>query len=68
TADSEKIVSAFKNMADEIKKNTDDALGDFKKAYDEASPAVQALLDNAMKDSEKRAEERKANVDSQYKE
>ncbi|EAC9911697.1 phage tail tape measure protein [Listeria monocytogenes] len=68
TEDSEKIVSAFKNMADEIKKNTDDALGDFKKAYDEASPAVQALLDNAMKDSEKRAEERKANVDSQYKE
>ncbi|EIM5795662.1 phage tail tape measure protein [Listeria monocytogenes] len=68
TDDSEKIVSAFKNMADEIKKNTDDALGDFKKAYDEASPAVQALLDNAMKDSEKRAEERKANVDSQYKE
>ncbi|EAF9346231.1 phage tail tape measure protein [Listeria monocytogenes] len=68
TADSEKIVSAFKNMADEIKKNTNDALGDFKKAYDEASPAVQALLDNAMKDSEKRAEERKANVDSQYKE
>ncbi|HDT8336511.1 TPA: phage tail tape measure protein [Listeria monocytogenes] len=68
TADSEKIVSAFKNMADEIKKNTDDALGDFKKAYDEASPAVQALLDNAMKDSEKRAEERKANVDLQYKE
>ncbi|HAA8054632.1 TPA_asm: phage tail tape measure protein [Listeria monocytogenes] len=68
TEDSEKIVSAFKKMADEIKKNTDDALGDFKKAYDEASPAVQALLDNAMKDSEKRAEERKANVDSQYKE
>ncbi|EKN1188680.1 phage tail tape measure protein, partial [Listeria monocytogenes] len=68
TEDSEKIVSAFKNMANEIKKNTDDALGDFKKAYDEASPAVQALLDNAMKDSEKRAEERKANVDSQYKE
>ncbi|EIP2463502.1 phage tail tape measure protein [Listeria innocua] len=68
TTDSKKIVSAFKNMADEIKKNTDDALGDFKKAYDEASPAVQALLDNAMKDSEKRAEERKVNVDSQYKE
>ncbi|MBC1519954.1 phage tail tape measure protein [Listeria welshimeri] len=68
TTDSKKIVSAFKNMADEIKKNTDDALGDFKKAYDEASPAVQALLDDAMKDSEKRAEERKANVDSQYKE
>ncbi|EAD0716951.1 phage tail tape measure protein [Listeria monocytogenes] len=68
TTDSKKIVSAFKNMADEIKKNTDDALGDFKKAYDEASPAVQALLDDAMKGSEKRAEERKANVDSQYKE
>ncbi|EMS4961292.1 phage tail tape measure protein [Listeria monocytogenes] len=68
TDDSERVVTAFKNMADEIKKNTDDALGDFKKAYDEASPAVQALLDNAMKDSEKRAEERKANVDSQYKE
>ncbi|EHC5262134.1 phage tail tape measure protein [Listeria monocytogenes serotype 1/2a] len=68
TTDSKKIVSAFKNMADEIKKNTDDALGDFKKAYDEASPAVQGLLDNAMRDSEKRAEERKANVDSQYKE
>ncbi|HDI0339436.1 TPA: phage tail tape measure protein [Listeria innocua] len=68
TDDSKRVVTAFKNMADEIKKNTDDALGDFKKAYDEASPAVQALLDNAMKDSEKRAEERKANVDSQYKE
>ncbi|HGI6563337.1 TPA: phage tail tape measure protein [Listeria monocytogenes] len=68
TEDSTRVVAAFKNMADEIKKNTDDALGDFKKAYDEASPAVQALLDNAMKDSEKRAEERKANVDSQYKE
>ncbi|ARM74259.1 hypothetical protein LMxysn_2624 [Listeria monocytogenes] len=68
TDDSERVVTAFKNMADEIKKNTDDALGDFKKAYDEASPAVQALLDDAMKDSEKRAEERKANVDSQYKE
>ncbi|EAE1800023.1 TPA: phage tail tape measure protein [Listeria monocytogenes] len=68
TADSEKIVSAFKNMADEIKKNTDDALNGFKKSYEEFSPAVQAILDNSMKDSEKRANERKANVNAQYKE
>ncbi|EEO6807424.1 phage tail tape measure protein [Listeria monocytogenes] len=68
TADSEKIVSAFKNMADEIKKNTDDALNGFKESYEEFSPAVQAILDNSMKDSEKRANERKANVNAQYKE
>ncbi|EHD1675869.1 phage tail tape measure protein [Listeria monocytogenes] len=68
TDDSKRVVTAFKNMADEIKKNTDDALNDFKKAYEEFSPAVQAILDNSMKDSEKRANERKANVNAQYKE
>ncbi|EJR8953195.1 phage tail tape measure protein [Listeria monocytogenes] len=68
TDDSERVVTAFKNMADEIKKNTDDALNGFKKSYEEFSPAVQAILDNSMKDSEKRANERKANVNAQYKE
>ncbi|EAE6047083.1 phage tail tape measure protein [Listeria monocytogenes] len=68
TDDSKRVVTAFKNMADEIKKNTDDALNGFKKSYEEFSPAVQAILDNSMKDSEKRANERKANVNAQYKE
>ncbi|EOE6631092.1 phage tail tape measure protein [Listeria monocytogenes] len=68
TDDSERVVTAFKNMADEIKKNTDDALNGFKESYEEFSPAVQAILDNSMKDSEKRANERKANVNAQYKE
>ncbi|HCJ4472154.1 TPA: phage tail tape measure protein [Listeria innocua] len=68
TDDSKHVVTAFKNMADEIKKNTDDALNGFKKSYEEFSPAVQAILDNSMKDSEKRANERKANVNAQYKE
>ncbi|EGF3616233.1 phage tail tape measure protein [Listeria monocytogenes] len=68
TDDSNRVVTAFKNMADEIKKNTDDALNGFKKSYEEFSPAVQAILDNSMKDSEKRANERKANVNAQYKE
>ncbi|EAG5509547.1 phage tail tape measure protein [Listeria monocytogenes] len=68
TEDSKRVVTAFKNMADEIKKNTDDALNGFKKSYEEFSPAVQAILDNSMKDSEKRANERKANVNAQYKE
>ncbi|HDT9894714.1 TPA: phage tail tape measure protein [Listeria monocytogenes] len=68
TDDSERVVTAFKNMADEIKKNTDDALNGFKESYEEFSPAVHAILDNSMKDSEKRANERKANVNAQYKE
>ncbi|EGE7116048.1 phage tail tape measure protein [Listeria monocytogenes] len=68
TDDSKRVVTAFKNMADEIKKNTDDALNGFKESYEEFSPAVQAILDNSMKDSEKRANERKANVNAQYKE
>ncbi|EJL1369440.1 phage tail tape measure protein [Listeria monocytogenes] len=68
TDDSERVVTAFKNMADEIKKNTDDALNGFKESYEEFSPAVQAILDNSLKDSEKRANERKANVNAQYKE
>ncbi|EAC4641391.1 phage tail tape measure protein, partial [Listeria monocytogenes] len=68
TDDSERVVTAFKNMADEIKKNTDDALNGFKESYEEFSPAVQAILDNSMKGSEKRANERKANVNAQYKE
>ncbi|EAF9222489.1 phage tail tape measure protein [Listeria monocytogenes] len=68
TDDSKRVVTAFKNMADEIKKNTDDALNGFKKSYEDFSPAVQAILDNSMKDSEKRANERKANVNAQYKE
>ncbi|EHS2549912.1 TPA: phage tail tape measure protein [Listeria monocytogenes] len=68
TDDSKRVVTAFKNMADEIKKNTDDALNGFKASYEKFSPAVQAILDNSMKDSEKRANERKANVNAQYKE
>ncbi|HFL0267329.1 TPA: phage tail tape measure protein [Listeria monocytogenes] len=68
TADSEKIVSAFKNMADEIKKNTDDALGDFEKHYQDYSAGVQAIVNTDKKESEKAAKERKDNVDSQYKE
>ncbi|EIT5023309.1 phage tail tape measure protein [Listeria monocytogenes] len=68
TDDSKRVVTAFKNMADEIKKNTDDALNGFKASYEKYSPAVQAILDNSMKDSEKRANERKANVNAQYKE
>ncbi|EPN8159030.1 phage tail tape measure protein [Listeria monocytogenes] len=68
TDDSKRVVTAFKNMADEIKKNTDDALNGFKASYEKFSPAVQAVLDNSMKDSEKRANERKANVNAQYKE
>ncbi|EDN7698247.1 phage tail tape measure protein [Listeria monocytogenes] len=68
TDDSTRIVTAFKNMADEIKKNTDNALNGFKEAYEEFSPAVQAILDNSMKESEKRANERKGNVSAQYKE
>ncbi|HFK0753265.1 TPA: phage tail tape measure protein [Listeria monocytogenes] len=68
TEDSTRVVAAFKNMADEIKKNTDDALNGFKESYEEFSPAVQAILDDSMKDSEKRANERKDNVSAQYKE
>ncbi|EKG7583051.1 phage tail tape measure protein [Listeria innocua] len=68
TDDSTRIVTAFKNMADEIKKNTDNALNGFKESYEEFSPAVQAILDNSMKESEKRANERKGNVSAQYKE
>ncbi|RJA32503.1 phage tail tape measure protein [Listeria monocytogenes] len=68
TDDSERVVTAFKNMADEIKKNTDDALNGFKESYEEFSPAVQAILDDSMKDSENRANERKDNVSAQYKE
>ncbi|ENK8216941.1 phage tail tape measure protein [Listeria monocytogenes] len=68
TDDSKRVVTAFKNMADEIKKNTDDALNGFKASYEKFSPAVQAILDNSMKDSEKRANERKVNVNAQYKE
>ncbi|ECK9846734.1 phage tail tape measure protein [Listeria monocytogenes] len=68
TDDSKRVVTAFKNMADEIKKNTDNALNGFKASYEKFSPAVQAILDNSMKDSEKRANERKANVNAQYKE
>ncbi|HFF6603123.1 TPA: phage tail tape measure protein [Listeria monocytogenes] len=68
TADSEKIVSAFKKMADEIKKNTDDALGDFEKHYQDYSAGVQAIVNTDKKESEKAAKERKDNVDSQYKE
>ncbi|EOW3722140.1 phage tail tape measure protein [Listeria monocytogenes] len=68
TDDSKRVVTAFKNMADEIKKNTDEALNGFKASYEKFSPAVQAILDNSMKDSEKRANERKANVNAQYKE
>ncbi|HHQ0796314.1 TPA: phage tail tape measure protein [Listeria monocytogenes] len=68
TDDSKRVVTAFKNMADEIKKNTDDALNGFKASYEKFSPAVQAILDNSMKDSEKRANKRKANVNAQYKE
>ncbi|WP_446934593.1 phage tail tape measure protein, partial [Listeria monocytogenes] len=68
TEDSEKIVSAFKNMADEIKKNTDDALGDFEKHYQDYSAGVQAIVNTDKKESEKAAKERKDNVDSQYKE
>ncbi|EDP7511607.1 phage tail tape measure protein, partial [Listeria monocytogenes] len=65
---SEKIVSAFKKMADEIKKNTDDALGDFEKHYQDYSAGVQAIVNTDKKESEKAAKERKDNVDSQYKE
>ncbi|HAC6033750.1 TPA: phage tail tape measure protein [Listeria innocua] len=68
TEDSEKIVSAFKKMADEIKKNTDDALGDFEKHYQDYSAGVQAIVNTDKKESEKAAKERKDNVDSQYKE
>ncbi|EBI2485741.1 TPA_asm: phage tail tape measure protein [Listeria monocytogenes] len=68
TEDSTRVVAAFKNMADEIKKNTDDALNGFKESYEEFSPAVQAILDDSMKDSENRANERKDNVSAQYKE
>ncbi|HFK7940570.1 TPA: phage tail tape measure protein [Listeria monocytogenes] len=68
TDDSERVVTAFKNMADEIKKNTDDALGDFEKHYQNYSAAVQAIVNTDKKESEKAAKERKDNVDSQYKE
>ncbi|EAE7077292.1 phage tail tape measure protein, partial [Listeria monocytogenes] len=68
TDDSERVVTAFKNMADEIKKNTDDALGDFEKHYQDYSAGVQAIVNTDKKESEKAAKERKDNVDSQYKE
>ncbi|EKL0545981.1 phage tail tape measure protein [Listeria monocytogenes] len=68
TDDSESVVTAFKNMADEIKKNTDDALGDFEKHYQDYSAGVQAIVNTDKKESEKAAKERKDNVDSQYKE
>ncbi|EOS9348558.1 phage tail tape measure protein [Listeria innocua] len=68
TDDSTRIVTAFKNMADEIKKNTDDALGDFEKHYQGYSAGVQAIVNTDKKESEKAAKERKDNVDSQYKE
>ncbi|HDI4481757.1 TPA: phage tail tape measure protein [Listeria monocytogenes] len=68
TDDSKRVVTAFKNMADEIKKNTDDALGDFEKHYQDYSAGVQAIVNTDKKESEKAAKERKDNVDSQYKE
>lgn len=65
TSDSKQIVKAFKDMADEIEKNTEKSLGSFEKHYNSYSAGVQAILKQSKKDAENDANERKENVSAQ---
>lgn len=65
TSDSKQIVKAFKDMADEIEKNTEKSLGSFEKHYNSYSAGVKAILKKSKKDAENDANERKENVSAQ---
>lgn len=65
TSDSKQIVKAFKDMADEIEKNTEKSLGSFEKHYNSYSAGVKAILKKSKEEAENDANERKENVSAQ---
>lgn len=68
TSDSKQIVKAFKDMADEIEKNTDKALNGFEKDYNSYTAGVRAILSGDKNQLEKDSKERKENVSAQQNE
>ncbi len=68
TDDSTKVVTAFKNMAKEIKSNTDESFNDFSESFNNYSASVQGILKGEYDNQKKEAGKRKADVAAQVKE
>ncbi|HDT8628152.1 TPA: phage tail tape measure protein [Listeria monocytogenes] len=67
TTDASRVVKAFKDMGDEIVKNTDKALKEYEKNYAKMDTDTQERMKGNKEKQEKNAEETKATVSAQVK-
>lgn len=67
TTDASRVVKAFKEMGDEIVKNTDKALKEYEKNYAKMDTDTQERMKGNKEKQEKNAEETKATVSAQVK-
>ncbi|HEL9088041.1 TPA: phage tail tape measure protein, partial [Listeria monocytogenes] len=67
TTDASRVVKAFKDMGDEIVKNTDKALKEYEKNYAKMDTDTQERMKENKEKQEKNAEETKATVRAQVK-
>ncbi|MBC1801127.1 phage tail tape measure protein [Listeria booriae] len=67
TTDASRVVKAFKDMGDEIVKNTDKALKEYEKNYAKMDADTQDRMKKNKEKQEKNAEETKATVSAQVK-